>query len=248
MIASNEPSQFQTKGMRSANVKLIHNSTKLISKIRFCCFTNPVIQIPRHAGWNILSIRNVNWRFVTVVAEDAKSNRREEFFLFSDFFKSRLFHSAAAAPSKVDVKNEIASCRLHVSWTCPGTQEDQVCPLGSAGIGRDKKSNRRVTSTCKDGPSPSLPLDKSAIYQGMSPPPKVHHAHHLRARFTCRLFFFHRHKQAEITAPPACGRSQLGTPTTLYPKTVPLSQASHTVHPRNTSRANVAIMHLGKAH
>ncbi len=44
-----------------------------------------VIQIPRHAGWNILSIKNANWRFLTVVAEDAKSKRVEEFFLFSGF-------------------------------------------------------------------------------------------------------------------------------------------------------------------
>ncbi len=44
-----------------------------------------VVQILGHAGWNILSIKNANWRFLTIVAEGAKTKRREEFFLFSDF-------------------------------------------------------------------------------------------------------------------------------------------------------------------
>ena len=82
----------------------------------------------------------------------------------------------------MDAKNEIASCRLRVSWACPPTQEDLLCPLESAGIRRHKKSNRRTTSQTGVGLGPRLPLNKSFLYQGLSPPLKVSAVYHVRAR------------------------------------------------------------------
>ena len=87
------------------------------------------------------------------------------YLLSLSFIKSRLFHSAAAAPSDVDAKNEIASCRLRVSWACPPTQEDLLCTLESAGIRLDKKSNcrttRQVSDLAQDYPSTNPPYTRA---------------------------------------------------------------------------------------
>jgi hypothetical protein len=38
--------------------------------------------IPYHAGWKLLSVKNANWRYWTVVVQDPLSKRLEELFLF----------------------------------------------------------------------------------------------------------------------------------------------------------------------
>jgi hypothetical protein len=40
------------------------------------------IKIPYHAGWKILSVKNANWKYLTIVVQSPGSKQVEELFLF----------------------------------------------------------------------------------------------------------------------------------------------------------------------